>query len=157
MSLPASGSMSRRRRNRGDGKRFAMLPLQVLEHQAVRTLSHAEFRVLTLLAGKFDGKNNGHVGLTKSQAKEQKVCNRTLYRALSTLEERGLIERTYHSSRTPPRPTMFALAWKPIDDTTYSRSTRLPSHAYREWVPKPEPATCQSEPKRKRKLSVVRP
>ena len=143
--------MSRRhpRRKTGSG-RFARLPLTVLEHVSVTTLSHATFRVLILLAAQFTGYSNGALGITKNQALEQGIANRTLYRALRTLEDRGLTERTYHASRTPPRPTMYALAWLPIDDTAYSTGTRLPSRAWLEWK-----LSRKSKSIRKPKLSVV--
>ena len=85
------------------------------------------------------------LGLSKSQAARQNISNKTLYKALATLEERGLIERTYPASRVPPRPTMYALMWISIDDTEWSRSTRVPAHSYREW-----------QPSRKPKLKIVR-
>jgi len=132
------------RRKTGAG-RFAKLPLTVLDQVAVTTLHHAAFRVLVLLAAQFTGYNNGALGLSKSQAANQNISNKTLYKALATLEERGLIERTYPASRVPPRPTMYALMWTSIDDTEWSRSTRIPTHSYRDW-----------QPSRKPKLEVVR-
>ena len=140
--------MSRRDSKRSG--RFARLPLVVLRHTAVMTLTHATFRVLVMLAAEFTGYNNGALGLSKSQAREQGIASRTLYRGLRTLEERWLIERTYHSSRTPPRPTMYALEWLPFDDTTYSIGTRLPRRGWMEWKPPQNP-----KPERKPKLSVV--
>ena len=122
-----------------------MLPLTVLDKAAVITLHHAAFRVLVLMAAQFNGYNNGALGLSKSQASSQNISNKTLYKALATLEERGLIERTYPASRVPPRPTMYALMWIAIDDTEWSRSTRIPAHTYRDW-----------QPSRKPKLKVVR-
>ena len=138
--------MSRRhpRRKTGAG-RFAKLPLTVLGHVSVIALTHAAFRVLVLLTAQFNGYNNGALGLSKSQAASQNISNKTLYKALATLEGRGLIERTYPASRVPPRPTMYALMWISIDDTEWSRSTHVPAHSYRDW-----------QPSRKPKLKVVR-
>ncbi len=127
--------MSRRhpRRKMGGG-RFARLPVAVLEHKAVQTLSHAIFRVLVLLAAEFRGFNNGALALTVEQARQAGIGSRhTLYAALRELEVRGLIVTTFPASRVPPRPTMYALTWLPIDDTTYSQSTRIASHEYRKW------------------------
>ena len=122
-----------------------MLPLTVLDKVAVNTLSHATKWVLVLMAAQYNGYNNGALGLSKSQAAKQNISNKTLYKALATLEERGLIEQTYPASRVPPRPTMYALTWISVDDTSWSQSTRIPSHAYRDW-----------KPSRKPKLEVVR-
>ena len=118
--------------------------MRVLATPAVTTLSHAAFRVMALLAAQYRGRNNGNLGLTYGQAANAGIASKnTFYNALRQLEEHGLIERTYPSSRVPARPTMYALAWWPLDDTEYSQSTRLASHAYKEWQP--------SQPKQRRK------
>ncbi len=127
------------RRKTGPG-RFAMLPLTVLAEPAVNTLSHAAFRILVLMAAQYNGGNNGALGITYSQAALNGIgSDNTLYRALRTLEERGLIEQTYPASRVPPRPTMYALTWMSVDDTSWSRSTRIPTHTYRDWQPSRKP------------------
>jgi hypothetical protein len=107
-----------------------------LEHITTTTLTHAAFRVLVLLAAQFSGFNNGAIGITAKQAMESGIgSDKTLYRSLRELELRQLVELTYPASRVPPRPTMWALTWLPLDDTRYSQSTRTPSHAYRDWKP----------------------
>lgn len=130
--------MSRRHPSRKTSSgRFAMLPLIVLEHVSVRTLGHAAFRLLVLLAACYNGKNNGALGVTASQVADAGFTNRrTLYRSFRELEQRGLIVRTYPASRVPPRPTMYALTWLPLNDTDYSQSSRVPAHQYRDWSPK---------------------
>lgn len=121
--------MSRRRK-----ERFAQLPERVLESEAVTTLSHAAFRVLVLMAKQYHGHNNGALGLTAEQAREYGIGRRqTFYRALRELEEHCLIERTYHASRVPPRPTQYAVTWRQLDDTKYTQATRTPSLAWRDW------------------------
>ena len=132
--------------------RFAMLPLRVLATPAVTSLSHAGFRVMALLASQYTGFNNGGLGLTAAQAAHAGIrSDKTFYKALRELEERGLIERTYQASRVPPRPAMYALCWISIDDTEYSQSRRLPSHSYREYQP-----TTTARPRRQRpKLRAV--
>ena len=138
--------MSRRnfKQNKTAG-RFAKLPVTVLSTDAVRTLSHAAHRVMVLLAAEYNGGNNGALGLSKTQAAEQGIANRTLYRALRTLETRGLIDREFQSSRVPPRPTMYSLTWVSVDDTKWSRSTRVPAHTYRDW--KPSNSATKTTPK----------
>lgn len=126
--------MSRRRNRRLGGERFARLPVRVLEHVAVTTLSHAAFRVLVLLAASYNGHNNGALGLTAEQAVAAGIGSRhTFYGAIAELQERRLIVRTHPASRVPPRPTMWAITWLAIDDTDYSAASSIPSHAYREW------------------------
>lgn len=128
-----------------------MLPHRVLSHAAVKTLSHAGFRVMALLAAQYNGRNNGSLGLTATQAAESGVrSQQTFYRAIKELEERDLIERTYQASRVPPRPTMYALTWLPLDDTEYSQGTRVPSHAYKDWQ-----APARTPRRRKARLRAV--
>lgn len=145
--------MSRRhpRRNTKAG-RFARLPLSVLGSVAVTTLAHSAFRVMVCLAAQFNGGNNGDLGMTPSQAKNNGISSKnTFYAALNELECRGLIERTYPASRTPPKPTKYALTWLPVDDTDYSRRTRTASHAYKLFDQPP-----QKRKARKAKLKAVR-
>ena len=132
--------MSRRHPKRKSGAgRFAMLPVRVLATQAVTTLNHAQFRILVLLAAQFDGRNNGALGLTRSQAANNGISsNNTLYGALRELEIRGLIEQTYPASRVPPRPSMYCLTWLPVNDTSWSQASRVPTHGYREWTAPPK-------------------
>jgi hypothetical protein len=116
------------------GGRFAKLPLMVLETPAVTTLNHAAFRVLVLLAAQYNGHNNGAIGLTANQAAQAGISSdSTLYRSLRELQERRLIQETYPASRVPPRPTMWALTWMPLNNTDYSNETRKPTHAYKDW------------------------
>ena len=116
-----------------------MQPTVVLEHEAVTTLHNAAFRVLVLLSKQFTGHNNGAIGLSKAQASEHGISNKTLYKALHDLEARGLIEMTYPASRVPPRPTMYALSWLPKDNTNYSNGTSKPSNKYRDGRPSLKP------------------
>jgi len=108
----------------------------VLDHPAVRTLNHAAFRVLVLLAAQFSGYNNGSIGLTFGQAQQAGVGSRkAFYGALKDLESRKLIQLSYAASRVPPRPTMWILTWLAVDDTAYSTGTRVAAHDYRHWNP----------------------
>ena len=128
---------SKKKRPSGAAKQFAMVPLDVLEHPAVATLHHGAFRIMVLLAGQYRGHNNGALGLTEDQAKKGGIgSDNTLYKSLEVLAERGIIEQTYPSSRVPPRPAMFALSWKPIDETKWSTETRTPSFSFRSWASK---------------------
>lgn len=119
-------------KHKSGGGRFARLPLRVLRDSSVIGLSHATFRVLVLLTAQFKGDNNGALGLSKSQAANQHISNKTLYQALDALEEHKLIEKTYPASRVPPRPTMYALTWIPVDDTDWSLGTRVPTRIFRQ-------------------------
>ncbi len=113
------------------GKLHANIPLGVLHSESVTALSHAEFRVLVLLAGQYHGRNNGNLGITKSDAEVHRIAGRTLYRAFRTLMANELIEITYPASRVPPRPTKYALTWWKIDETPWSMETRTPARIFR--------------------------
>ena len=131
---------ARHPRRKTTAPRFARLPVKVLEHVAVTTLSHATFRIMALLTAQYHGHNNGALAITRSQAAENGIgSDHTLYDALRMLEEHGLIEQTYPASRVPPRPTKYALTWMSVDDTSWSRSTRIPTHTYRDWQPPRKP------------------
>lgn len=116
--------------------RFAHIPREAMDHAAVATLTHAQFRVLMLMAGQYNGHNNGALGVTAQQAAQQGIrSEHTLYGALKILEDRGLIERRYPASRVPPRPTMYSLSWRNVNDTEYTRLQRVPTNAYQQWKP----------------------
>ncbi|HET7675210.1 MAG TPA: hypothetical protein VFL54_06775 [Gammaproteobacteria bacterium] len=105
----------------------------MLESEAVRTLYHAAFRVLVLLAAEYNGHNCGAQGITAKQAYEHGISRNAFYAALQELQARGLIHMTCKASRIPPRPAKFELAWVARDDTEFSQSRRLPTHAYKQW------------------------
>ncbi len=124
---------SKRRSTTG---RFAMMPLRVLESPAVISLSHGEFRVLVAYASVYNGKNNGSLGLTRTQAQEGSgISKNLLMRAQQTLVERGLLVLAKPGSRTPPRPNLYALTWHAVDEGRHDLAeTPVPTHAYRAWI-----------------------
>lgn len=132
-------------------RQFALLPVDLLMDKSVTTLSHADFRVMVLLAGQYRGHNNGALGLTAEQARRAGIgSDNTLYRALKELAERGLIEQVHPASRVPPRPAMYAISWKPVDETRYTTAARTPSFSYRTWTPpksdfRPAPSAVKAQ------------
>jgi len=118
-----------------------MLPLDVLTSAAVRTLPHAAYRVLVVIAAQYSGVHNGSLTVTRATLAEHGIRNpHMIGAALAELEARGLIVRTRPGSRIPPRSAMYALAWRPIDDPLEhdrhdARATLTPSHAYASWTP----------------------
>ena len=81
--------MSRRHpRRKTTAARFAKLPVKVLDHVAVTTLSHATFRMMALLTAQYHGYNNGALGITRRQAAEKGIgSDHTVYEALRMLED----------------------------------------------------------------------
>lgn len=131
-------NQGRKKKSNNNG-RFAMLPESVYGHEAVTTLSHAEFRVLFLIAGKYRGFNNGALSLSKAEAGELNIPSRTLYRALSELVRRGIIEQTCPASRVPARAAKYALTWLAVDDTKWSDTAKAPAKIFAGWRPQTGP------------------
>ena len=137
MGAPVRG---KRRKTSG---RFLMLPAAVMQSAAFRSLSHAQVRVLILLASDYDGQNNGSLALTRPQAHAQGIgSNATLDVGLVVLEQRGLIIRTDPGMLRPPRPARFAVTWKDMDKTEFS-PRRAAGNDYRNW--KGAPSKNKSE------------
>lgn len=135
--------MARHPKKKAKAERFAAIPLRVLYHPAVTTLPHPAFRVLMLLSAAYTGFNNGALGVTAKQAAAAGIgSNHTLYKSLRELSKRGVIVVTYPASRTPPRPTMHAITWRPLDDTKYTQATTTAAHDYRNWAPEKRKGRC---------------
>jgi hypothetical protein len=94
-----------------------MVPVEVLESEACRTLPGTVFKVMVVLAAQFHGSNNGSLTLPLSAARRFGVrSNDTLKRALQTLCERGLIELTHQGGLPPYGCSKYALAWRDINN-----------------------------------------
>lgn len=129
-----AGSRSRERiKGRRESGHFALLPDDLLRHPAVTTLGHAHLRVLIALAAQCRSSNYGALCLSREQAKEYGVNSPdTLMKAVRELEHRGLIERTYPGSFIPPESARFALGWRDINNTSWTRQARA-SRRYLTW------------------------
>ena len=105
-------------RRGGDKERFARIPVSVLECEAVRTLDHAAFRVLVVVAAGFWGGNNGALALTPRYADRFGLTSRdTLYKALRELVRRGLLIETRQGWRGVKNHfALYALAWADINN-----------------------------------------
>lgn len=99
----------------GEGERFARIPARLLRSEAVKTLNHAAFKVLVVLASDCYRFNNGRLALTEMHARKFGFNGRdTLYRSLRELEARGLIQCTRRGSKIKNYFSLFALGWEPI-------------------------------------------
>ena len=122
-----------RRGDGGSSKRFALLPLQILLHPAVVTLTNAQFRVLVAIAAQYNSHNNGGLAMTRAMAKEFGINSPdTLHRSLSEIERRGLIDRTWPGSRTPPTAARFSINWQPLNKTEWTEEGGV-SRRYTKW------------------------
>jgi hypothetical protein len=114
----------------GESDRFARIPETVMQSSALATAPHASFRVLAMLLVGKSKERNGTLAVTDSYAAKFGMTSRdTVYRSLSTLENRKLIERTRKVKPMGRFPTLWAVTWWPI--------------YYRDGQPldQPEPAT----------------
>lgn len=103
-------------RRGGEVEHFAKIPVSVLESEACRTLDHAAFKVLVCLASGYSGRNNGALAMTPRFAERFGFNSRdTLYKALRTLEEHGLILKTRQGIKMKNVFTLYALGWADID------------------------------------------
>lgn len=108
-----------RRRKRHKGF-FAALPVELMEHDAYRTLGYFERCVLVALAAEYRGGNNGGLALTYAQARDRyglRSKNR-FYDALKELEWRGLIRRTWAARlrQYSDGPSRYLIEWQEIDE-----------------------------------------
>lgn len=108
-----------RSKGRAESGGFIQIPHALYDHPLFGDLSGNTIKVLLLLLRQYRGKNNGDLSASFTQAKKIGVGSKTtLAKALSDLQEAGLIIRTREGVFTNPGGccALYALAWKPIDD-----------------------------------------
>lgn len=89
--------------------------MSVLESEACRTLDHAAFKVLAILAAHYNGRNNGSMALTPSFAERFGLKGRnTIYRSLETLQDRGLLVKTRQGLKQKNTFSLYGLGWEDI-------------------------------------------
>ncbi len=87
----------------------------MLQSVAVRTLPHAAFKILVLLAAQFTGRNNGTLAMTELWGRRFGFTSRdTIYRSLAELVGRGLIVQTRKGIKSKTHFALYALNWRPI-------------------------------------------
>lgn len=94
------------------------------------------FKVMTILASQYSGKNNGTFACTEAWARKYGITGTdTVRRSLRDLEERGLIVRTRAGMKLRKWPTLYALTWQPLDnfDGQLVHPARAPTHRYLQW------------------------
>jgi len=117
---------------------FAAVPVSVMTSSAFRTLPAGAKVVLFALAAQYRGTNNGDLALTRKQALHFGLNNeRTRTRSLRDLEARRLIVKTRQGgiSYGGKQPTLWALAWRPIDcrDGRELAAVALPPNGWKQW------------------------
>lgn len=108
---------ARNPKRRTTGDHFAAVPVEVLTSPAFTTLPNYAVRVLLVAAAQYRGRNNGDIALTWEIAQKYGVHSKKhLVAALPLLLDRGLLVKVKQGGKRPLGPTLYALAWRPIDD-----------------------------------------
>lgn len=116
LSVPRSFGKSKGRSEKGA---FLALPHALLSHPDFRNLSGSALKVLIQLGSQYNGKNNGDLSASFTQAKKWGMNSRTtLAKALRELQERNLIVCTREGRFINPGGlcSLYAVTWKPIDE-----------------------------------------
>jgi len=120
--------------------RFALVPLEVLQSESVRTLPNYALRVLLALAAQFNGRNNGDLSLTAAEARRFGVTSTwQLYGALDDLQRRGLVIRTRQGGKRPMGCTLYGVGWVRIHESAkydpHVGATVRPVNGWARWAP----------------------
>jgi hypothetical protein len=133
-------------RKGGFGERHAQIPCDVLRSEACKSLRHAAFKVLVILASQYSGRNNGTLALTDLYAREYGFNSRdTVYGSLRELVDRGLVLQTRDGLRSKSHFALYALNWRPIDNRKGNPldAPEPPTRTWETWTPGPAPITPQ--------------
>jgi len=127
--------MRKHPRRRMNGRHFAQLPVEVLKSAACITLPNYAVRVLLAIAAQYRGKNNGDLAMTRATAREFGIVSQQhLVSGLSTLLERGLIQKTRQGGKKPLGPCLYAVTWQPIDDLAGKIESGATTSASNDWA-----------------------
>jgi hypothetical protein len=137
-----------------------MIPDEVLKSPAFRTLPDYAVRPLIALAAQYRGHNNGDLSLTWKMAQEYGITSKEHHvLALRELFGRGLSLKTRQGGKPPLGCTLYAVAWRPIDDIRNDDGSRKIDYgptrtAANDWAKWSE--TSAHAPKRKRGIHLKR-
>ncbi|HTE40040.1 MAG TPA: helix-turn-helix domain-containing protein [Steroidobacteraceae bacterium] len=124
--------------------------MSVLESEACKSLDHAAFKILVILAAHYRGRNNGTQAITGTFAHRFGFKGRnTVYRSLRALVERGLLIQTRDGWRQKDHFALYAIGWedithrdgKPLDkpeprnNTKWLNWTQMRTHGGESTVP----------------------
>ncbi len=113
------------------GPPFIALPIYIYECPAWNSLSATERLIWLALVRRYNGKNNGRLGLSvRDAAKEARVNKDTAGQHFKTLAARGFIEVAEESCLE----TRMAREWR-LTHLKCDRTNHLPSKAFMKWTP----------------------
>lgn len=124
-----------RGRRGGEVEHFAKIPESVMKSEAVKTLNHAHFRVLAIIALQYSGYNNGTMAATPLYVEQFGLRGRdTVYRALRELTARGLLVQTRQGIKQRDVFSLYALGWVDIDYRDGKKLERSEPRNNRRWL-----------------------
>jgi hypothetical protein len=110
---------------------FGALPHTIKDSEAYHALSLAGRALLNELIRRYNGNNNGMIGLgVREAAYELRVGRTTVRRAMFELDDSGLARALNLGSRIGRRATEWQLAWRGCDKTR-----ELPRHQWSQRKP----------------------
>jgi len=119
------------KKGRNSGPSFTQLFHYMQDCLAWTTLTPADRAVILELARRYDGSNNGRIGLSARDAADRCWINKdTATRCFRTLEERGFITCTQESRFGFALAAEYRLNWQRCD-----RSGQIPTRAFLAWKP----------------------
>lgn len=137
-----------RTKGRSTGRSFIMFPHELLDSPRFYALSAHAVKALMYLAAQYKGYNNGDLGIAWKNAKRKGLkSNAMLRRGVLELVDAGFVIQTRQGGRN--RCSLFALAWRPIDDCKGKldvAATRVAPLDWRCLGNLSEPPTVQLEP-----------
>lgn len=124
-----------RRKGKNKGPSFLQIFHYVYDCAAYRDLDPVARALYAALRRRYNGSNNGTIGLgCREAAEELKVTARTISRAFHALEEHGFVRITADSTFDQKRRSREWLLTEMKDDRSGALSTR----DFMRWTPKPE-------------------
>jgi len=138
--------MAKKRLRHAAGERYAMLPEEVVESKAYRSLPHFARAVLVEIAVRYSGRNNGDLSFTKPDAKHANIQAWEWSCALQLLEKVGLISKKRQGKVEDGKgvPNLFALTWRTLNASDkYDQPIVVDQPASNEWVKWQRPADWQ--------------
>ena len=106
-------------KGRKEAGRFVSLPHAVIDTDDYKSLSGSAMKVLICLLRQYNGRNNGDLSASFTQAKEWGLNSRTtLAKVLRELQESNLLICTREGRFTNPGSccALYAVTWQPIDE-----------------------------------------
>ncbi|MBU6951618.1 hypothetical protein [Hahella sp. HN01] len=147
----------KRAKNRRDSAPFLKLPLHMLAHDNFRSLSYRAKSLLLDVASQFRGHNNGDLCASLTIMKSYGwTSSDQLHKARKELEERGWLIETRKGAR-PNIPTLYALAWLPINDCGGKLLKKATDTAPNTWKQAPPPKVPRKAPCSTVKRSKYKP